>query len=157
MKEYNGDIGIICDFIKLNGIDFIGKVSEEGKRVLKFSEKWDELNKKLESSKHQKFSTLIKDINFFEPIEPSGDVIQCSGTGKYICYKSDIENYKSSKKLNIGSVEYQKIETHDFGNIYKLFDDENEKYISEEQFISQNIGFELKRPKSYLKRNKFRI
>lgn len=144
LKEYNGDIGIICDFIKLNGIDFIGKVSEEGKKVLKFSEKWDELNKKLESSKHQKFSTLIKDINFFEPIEPSGDVIQCSGTGKDICYKSDIENYKSSEKLNIGSVEYQKIETHDFGNIYKLFDDENEKYISEEQFISQNIGFELK-------------
>lgn len=144
LNEYSGDIGIICDFIKLDGNDFIGKVIEEGKKVLKFSEKWDDLNKKLESAKLRKFSTLINDINFFEPIEPSGDVIQCSGTGKDICYSSDIEKYKSSEKVNIGTVEYQKIETYNFGSIYKLFDEDTEKYISEEQFQSQNFGYELK-------------
>jgi len=144
IKEYHGDIGIICDFIKLDGNDFIGKGIEGGKKVLKFSEKWDELNKQLEKKKLQKFSTLIKDFNFFESIEPSGDVIQCSGTGKDICYISDLENYKSSEKVNIGAIGYQKIETHNFGSIYKLFDEDNEKYISEEQFQSQNIGYKLK-------------
>jgi len=140
--EFNGELGIVFSSIELKGKDFYEK---SGSKFL-ITEKWDDLSKKLEIAKRNKFSGII-DYSFFRPIEPCGDVIQCSATSKDLCLKSDINEENAKGILSIGeNIKFIKYETK-FGNVYNYLDENGnstDEYISEEQFSSQLIGQKLK-------------
>jgi len=156
LDEYGGDIGICFGCIPLMGNDFVGNIN--GKSII--SQKWDEVNKVLEHEKQRKFSTQLKNKDFFEPQSPGGDIISCYATGKDLCEKQEIYEKKSEKK-KLGYSEitfqrngtefkiYQKTEQQDGEN-----DEQEGKYLSFEQYQSQCVGDKLKQAKILVRSDK---
>lgn len=154
MKEYFGELGVVIGYVSLNGSDFLNdKLSKKSK----ITEKWDEVSKVTEQNKYRKFSGIINE-NFFEAIEPGGDVIRCSATSVDLCTKNDILKDHDKKEVSIGS-ENNFIEHYTkYGKLYEILKEDKisgieNDFISEEQFKSQVIGFKLRNGMKAIKEN----
>jgi CRISPR-associated protein Csm1 len=141
LDEYNGALGLVIASLELTGRDL--EYVETGKKH-PISEKWDELNSLVEREKKRKLS-LNWDYSLFEPAGIDGEIEKCAFTGKPLIKKELIENKKTNPqvvKLHPDS-EIKFIKHSYGGNVFYQIPDSSD-FISEEQFISQKIGSELK-------------
>jgi len=141
LDEYNGALGLVIASLELTGRDL--EYVKTGKKH-PISEKWDELNSLVEREKKRKLS-LNWDYSLFEPAGIDGEIEKCAFTGKPLIKKELIENKKTNPqvvKLHPDS-EIKFIKHSYGGNVFYQIPDSSD-FISEEQFISQKIGSELK-------------
>lgn len=141
LDEYNGALGLVIASLELTGRDL--EYVETGKKH-PISEKWDELNSLVEREKKRKLS-LNWDYSLFEPAGIDGEIEKCAFTGKPLIKKELIEDKKTNPQV-VKLHPYSEIEfiKHSYGgNVFYQIPDSSD-FISEEQFISQKIGSELK-------------
>jgi len=141
LDEYDGSLGLVIASLELTGRDL--EYVETGKKH-PISEKWDELNSLVEREKKRKLS-LNWDYSLFEPAGIDGEIEKCAFTGKPLIKKELIENKKTNQQeVKLHPKSEIKFIKHSYGgNVFYQIPDSND-FISEEQFISQKIGNELK-------------
>jgi len=141
-EEYNGDLNVIFGKIALSGTDL---QFDSNKKEHLISEKWDKLNKIVETNKRHKFSKNWN-YNFFKPTGASGNVELCIATGNELADKSDLLQSKPVAEYITNNISFNK---YSVGKkvIYEIIDNDGKAtkdFISEEQFIAQKIGADLR-------------
>lgn len=141
-EEYNGDLNVILGKITLSGTDL---QYDNNKQEHLISEKWDKLNKIVESNKKHQFSNNWN-YNFFRPTGASGNVELCIATGNELVDKSAILQSTPVKENITNNISFNKYSVGK-KNIYEIIDNDEKPtktFISEEQFIAQKIGADLR-------------
>jgi CRISPR-associated protein Csm1 len=108
------------------------------------SEKWQVVNKRLDKDKFRKFGESIKTgQDLFSPLGESGQMIRCQNTKKDLCKVDAIRGKGFSNRAEIGHKLF-KVGTL---NLYQEPEESNnERLISEEQYLSKIMGRRIKTP-----------
>ncbi|TAK45773.1 MAG: type III-A CRISPR-associated protein Cas10/Csm1 [Saprospiraceae bacterium] len=139
-EEYDGNISLVFGEIELMGNDFFGR---------KISGKWNALYKKVEENKTRKLAGQFKP-EFFKAGDLYGDIQQCNATKREICRKEDL---KKGGTVFIGAPKFTRYNYNTPNKTlaaYGVWNDETtetDKIICEEQFRSQDVGYEIRKGK----------
>lgn len=144
---YGGENALLIAQIPLKGSDFVYGINNE----IELPKIWDKLNSILSTeSKYKKFEDIIDEDFFIVPerIRAFGSVELCYATGVELCNKDysksgDEKNTVDGRFVRIPVIGQSK-------NIYRINDQPGNiesPYLSEEQFIAQEIGRKLKNSK----------
>lgn len=140
LEEYEGSLGIVIASIELNGKDL--EYNEQGKDH-PISEKWDKINSFVEREKKRKLS-LNWNYSLFELSGIDGEIEKCAFTGKQLIKKDLIGEKTNPQEVKLHPNSEVKFIKHSYGGkVFYQIPNTND-YISDEQFISQKIGGELK-------------
>lgn len=145
-EEYDGNISLVFGDIELEGNEFFGR---------KISGKWDALYKEVENNKTHKLAGRFN-ANFFEPQDPYGAILQCKATKREICVKMPEKEavFTDSPNKWIGAVPFNEfhfpLENQKIAKAYQVFNKDTpakptEDFICEEQFRSQDVGYEIRK------------
>ena len=130
LDEYGTGISIVFATTPLSGNDLASN---------RVPEKWDEVQKKLQLRKFQKFSKIFS-RDFFLPDTPAGELIVCSATDLELCTSRELEGAQS-KNEEVEKLGYKEFRLRS-KKIYQQI--ETGEFISSEQFVAQQVGKRLR-------------
>lgn len=157
-ERYNGSLNVVYAYKLLKGYDF---KSDSPDKSCSIPDIWNEVTKKLETSKYRKFVNILKDEykgkndyynkGFFEPKGDAKENIQCEATNVDLFSREDKDKLEKNKisETNYEIIFECKLEGKKVAYLIQEKDDntkESEKpyYISEEQYNAIEIGKKAK-------------
>ncbi len=140
--EFDGNLSLVFGEMEVSGDEMIKKKGEVTKVI---NESWANLFKETDNSKTRKQSFLLsqESTDFFEPESLYGELVTCQATKREICRVD--ETLILTGKQSIGYREYRYKNDKKEVKAYRHEDETGERFICEEQFLSQMIGWKIRR------------